>query len=81
VIKLDCPTARRTVFEKLARLSPQRTARPPNNSMAIFGWDSIRQAEIYTRAAEQKRMAADAMHLIEAGPVFSGSGTFAPEGQ
>lgn len=34
--------------------------------MAIFGWDSIKQAEIYTRAAEQKRMAADAMHLIEA---------------
>jgi len=34
--------------------------------MAIFGWDSIKQAELYTRAAEQKRMAADAMHLIEA---------------
>ena len=34
--------------------------------MAIFGWDSIKQAERYTRATEQKRMAADAMHLIEA---------------
>jgi site-specific recombinase XerD len=34
--------------------------------MAIFGWDSIKQAELYTRAAEQKQMAADAMHLIEA---------------
>jgi hypothetical protein len=34
--------------------------------MAIFGWDSIKQAELYTRSAEQKRMAADAMHLIEA---------------
>ena len=33
--------------------------------MSIFGWESIRQAEIYTRAADQKRMAADAMHLIE----------------
>ena len=33
--------------------------------MSIFGWDSIRQAEIYTRAADQRRMAADAMHLIE----------------
>jgi integrase len=32
--------------------------------MAVFGWDSIKQAELYTRAAEQKRMAADAMHLI-----------------
>jgi integrase len=34
--------------------------------MAIFGWDSIKQAELYTRAAEQTRIAADAMHLIEA---------------
>jgi integrase len=37
--------------------------------MAIFGWDSMKQAELYTRAADQKRMAADAMHLIEVGPV------------
>jgi len=27
---------------------------------------SIKQAELYTRDAEQQRMAADAMHLIEA---------------
>jgi integrase len=36
--------------------------------MAIFGWDSVKQAELYTRAADQKRMAGDAMHLIEPGP-------------
>ena len=36
--------------------------------MAIFGWDSMKQAELYTRAADQKRMAGDAMHLIEVGP-------------
>jgi integrase len=36
--------------------------------MAIFGWDTMRQAELYTRAADQKRMAGDAMHLIEPGP-------------
>ena len=29
----------------------------------------MKQAELYTRAADQKRMAADAMHLIEVGPV------------
>jgi hypothetical protein len=34
--------------------------------MAIFGWDTLKEAERYTRAADQKRMAADAMHLIEA---------------
>jgi integrase len=34
--------------------------------MAIFGWDSIKMAEFYTRAAEQKRLARSAMHMIEA---------------
>ena len=34
--------------------------------MAIFGWDSIRMAEQYTRRADQQRLADDAMHLIEA---------------
>jgi integrase len=33
--------------------------------MAIFGWDSIRMAEQYTRRADQQRLADDAMHLIE----------------
>jgi integrase len=34
--------------------------------MAIFGWDTIKQAELYTRAADQQRLAKDAMHLIDA---------------
>jgi integrase len=33
--------------------------------MAVFGWDSIRMAELYTRRADQQRLAEDAMHLIE----------------
>ncbi|MEY9221632.1 tyrosine-type recombinase/integrase [Bradyrhizobium ottawaense] len=33
--------------------------------MAIFGWDSIRMAEEYTRRADQERLADDAMHLIQ----------------
>jgi integrase len=32
--------------------------------MAIFGWRTIKQAEAYTRAAERKRLAAGAMHLL-----------------
>lgn len=32
--------------------------------MAIFGWYSIDQAELYTRAADQKRLAGSAMHLL-----------------
>jgi hypothetical protein len=32
--------------------------------MAIFGWRTIKQAEVYTRAAERKRLAGTAMHLL-----------------
>lgn len=33
--------------------------------MAIYGWNSPKQAALYTRAANKKRLAADAMHLID----------------
>lgn len=33
--------------------------------MAMFGWSSIRMAELYTRSADQERLADDAMHLIQ----------------
>lgn len=39
--------------------------------MAIFGWDSIRMAEQFTRSADQQRLADDAMHLIEARDIKS----------
>jgi hypothetical protein len=32
--------------------------------MAMFGWDSPRMAEVYMRAAEQKRPAGGALFLI-----------------
>jgi integrase len=35
--------------------------------MAVFGWDSMKQAELYTRSADQKRLAAGSMHLIAPG--------------
>jgi site-specific recombinase XerD len=31
---------------------------------AIFGWRTLSQAEVYTRAAEQKRLAGDAIKLL-----------------
>jgi integrase len=34
--------------------------------MAIFGWDTLKEAERYTRGADQKRLAQDAMHMLEA---------------
>jgi integrase len=33
--------------------------------MAIFGWSSLMMAELYTRAADQKRIAESAMHTLE----------------
>jgi integrase len=35
--------------------------------MAIFGWSTLKQAELYTRSADQKRLAAGGMHLIGSG--------------
>lgn len=32
--------------------------------MAIFGWESMKQAELYTRQANRTKMVGDAMHLI-----------------
>jgi hypothetical protein len=32
--------------------------------MAIYGWRTTKQAEVYTRAAERKRLAGGAMHLL-----------------
>jgi len=32
--------------------------------MAIFGWQTIQEAERYTKAARRKKMAGDAMSLL-----------------
>jgi integrase len=39
--------------------------------MSIFGWDTLKEAERYTRAADQARLAEDAMHLLEIAPPAS----------
>ncbi|MCC6780595.1 MAG: tyrosine-type recombinase/integrase [Hyphomicrobiales bacterium] len=52
--------------------------------MAIFGWDTLKEAERYTRGADQLRLAETAMHLLEAAeqnntepcPTESSGGTF-----
>jgi integrase len=33
--------------------------------MAIFGWDTLKEAEKYTAKADQQRLAQAAMHLLE----------------
>lgn len=37
-----------------------------NQLMAMFGWRSGKQAAHYTRSADQKRLAAGAMHMLGA---------------
>lgn len=32
--------------------------------MAIFGWDTLKMAEQYTRAADQQRLAEAAIHML-----------------
>lgn len=39
----------------------------PHQLMAIFGWRTLKEAERYTRAADQKRIAASAMPLLVPG--------------
>jgi hypothetical protein len=33
--------------------------------MAMFGWTDIKMAEVYTRAANQERLAEGAMYLLD----------------
>lgn len=44
-------------LRKLAATSFAYAGATPHELMAWFGWKSIKQAEVYTRAAEQKRLA------------------------
>jgi integrase len=44
-------------LRKLAATSFAYAGATPHQLMAWFGWKSLRQAEVYTRAAEQKRLA------------------------
>ncbi|MDI1265577.1 MAG: tyrosine-type recombinase/integrase, partial [bacterium] len=42
--------------------------------MAMFGWDSVKQAEIYTRKANQTKLAQSSMHLMASTMESSKSG-------
>jgi hypothetical protein len=33
--------------------------------MAIYGWDSPKQAALYTKAVNRNRLIKDAMHLVD----------------
>ena len=36
----------------------------PHQLMAIFGWRTLKEAERYTKAVQQKKIAAGAMNLL-----------------
>ena len=36
----------------------------PHQLMSIFGWQTLKEAERYTKAVEQKRIASGAMQLL-----------------
>jgi integrase len=46
----------------------------PHQLMAIFGWRTLKEAERYTKAAEQKRIASKAMRLLIPGRTENESG-------
>jgi hypothetical protein len=37
--------------------------------MAVFGWLDIKQAELYTRTAERRRLARENIHLLGKGGI------------
>ena len=45
--------------------------------MAIYGWDSPKQAALYTRAADRKRLIKDAMALVD--PNYKANESVPPE--
>ncbi len=45
--------------------------------MAIYGWDSPKQAGVYTRAADKTRLAADAMPMVD--PDYKANESVPPE--
>ena len=57
--------------------------------MAIFGWDTLKEAERYTRNADQLRLAESAMPLLEGPeqnstqscPTERSGGTFSKKGE
>jgi hypothetical protein len=87
-IRPDCPNAPLTECKAGATVAAENGA-IAHQLMAIFGWDTLKQAEVYTKAVDQKGLAESSMHLIEAqkqsgtksGPTLEASGTFAEKAQ
>ncbi len=49
---------------KQPRIAAAENGATAHQLMAMFGWDSIRQAQHYTRKASQEKLGGRAMHLL-----------------
>ena len=52
-------------LRKLAATIAANNGATAHQLMAMFGWLTLKQAEHYTKRADQKRLAGDAMYLLE----------------
>ena len=52
-------------LRKAAAMRAAENSATAHQLMAIFGWTTIKQAEYYTRAADRKRLAREAMDKLE----------------
>jgi len=52
-------------LRKLAAIIAANNGATAHQLMAMFGWLTLKQAEHYTKRADQKRLAENAMHLLE----------------
>jgi integrase len=51
-------------LRKAAATALAEAGASPHQLMSWFGWKSLKQAELYTRAADQKKLAGSVVHLI-----------------
>jgi hypothetical protein len=63
-IKPTCGSVPRTAAQGGHNIAANNGA-TARQLMAIFGWDTIKQAKRSTRKADQKQLAEAAMHLLE----------------
>lgn len=61
----DLPQCSAHGLRKLAATIAANNGATAHQLMAMFGWLTLKQAEHYTKRADQKRLAEDAMHLLD----------------
>jgi hypothetical protein len=63
--KSPCDPALLAARKMLARTIAANNGATSRQLTAICGWDTLKEAERYTRKADQERLAKGAMHMLE----------------